>query len=129
MSTPLTLFRVKLRSPRGVDLTVPPFAAHRRAIASPERYDSSQALGAAMRAAGVELFRYPSARDPNGGANVGAFTPEVFGRAKPRDFESWQCTATHDVVELAKRDYFGRAVLTFARETFLVSGELPAPAV
>ena len=129
VSTPLTLFRVKLRSPRGVDLTVPPFAAHRRAIASPERYDSSQALGAAMRAAGVELFRYPSARDPNGGANVGAFTPEVFGRAKPRDFESWQCTATRDVVELAKRDYFGREVLTFARETFLVGGKLPAPAV
>ena len=129
VSTPLTIFRVKARSELGVDLTAPPFDAHRRAIASPVRYDASQALGAAMRAAGVELFRYPSARDPRGGANVGAFTAEVFGRAKPRDLETWQCVATREMVELAKRDYFGREVHTFARESFLVAEKLPAPAV
>jgi len=129
ISTPLTVFRTKMRSARGVDLTAPPFDAHRRAIASPVRYDVSQSLGAAMRAAGVELFRFPSARDPEGGTNVGAFTPEVFGRAKPRDLETWQCVSTAEMVELAKRDYFGREVFTFARAVFLVDGKLPAPAV
>jgi hypothetical protein len=129
LSTPLTIFRVKARSPSGIDLTIPPFAAHRRSIASPARYDSSQAHGAAMRTAGVELFRYPSARDPRGGANVGAFTPDVFGRAKPRDLETWQCTATREMVEVAKRDYFGRELFAFEREAFLVAGKLPAPAV
>ena len=129
LSTPLTVFRVKARSAHGVDLTAPPFDAYRRAIASPARYEAPQALGAAMRAAGVEIFRYPSARDPRGGANVGAFTPDVFGRAKPRDLETWQCVATRAVIELAKHDYFGREVYTFARETFLVGGVLPAPSV
>lgn len=129
VSTPLTVFRAKARSSRGVDLTAPPFHSHHRAIASSVRYAPAQALGAAMRAAGVELFRYPSARDPRDGVNVGAFTPDVFGRSKPRDLETWQCIATREVVELAKRDYFGREVYTFARETFLVGGELPAPAV
>ncbi len=129
ISTPLTIFRAKARSAYGVDLAAPPFHAHRRAIASPTRYDAAQALGAAMRAAGVELFRYPSARDPNGGTNVGAFTPDVFGRAKPRELQTWQCVSTPDVVELAKRDYFGRELLTFARDQFLVDGKLPAPAV
>jgi hypothetical protein len=129
VSTPLTLFRAKARSARGVDLVAPPFDAHRRAIASPARYESSQTLGAAMRAAGVELFRYPSARDPKGGANVGAFTPEVFGRSKPRELETWQCVATRVMVELAKRDYFGHEVYTFDRASFLVGGKLPAPAV
>jgi hypothetical protein len=129
ISTPLTVFRTKARSARGVDLTAPPFDAYRRTIASPARYDASQSLGAAMRAAGVELFRYPSARDPKGGANVGAFAPEVFGRAKPRDLETWQCVSTPEMVELTKRDYFGREVLTFARKLFVVDGKLPAPAV
>lgn len=128
LSTQLTVFRVSARSARGVDLVAPPFDAHRRAIASPVRYTATHALGAAMRAAGVELFRYPSARDPKGGANVGAFTPDVFGRARPRDLETWDCTATRALVEVAKRDYFGNAVHSFPREAFLVDGALPAPA-
>ncbi|MGH2899859.1 MAG: RES domain-containing protein, partial [bacterium] len=84
--------------------------------------------GSAMRDAGVELFRYPSARDSEGGVNVGAFSPGVFGAAKPRVFETWYCTATRQRVELAKRDYFGRATFAFSREVFLVDGALPAPA-
>jgi hypothetical protein len=129
LTTQLTAFTVQARTKKGVDLTRPPFERHRRAIASPVKYDESQALGADMRGAGVELFRYPSARDPDGGVNVAAFTPAVFGKAKPRELETWHCTATHDVVELAKRDYFGRDVLAFERARFLVNGELPAPAL
>ena len=128
LTTQLTAFRVSARSSHGVDLVTPPFDKHRRAIASPASYARSQALGAAMRTAGVELFRYPSARD-RAGVNVAAFTPSVFGKAKPRDLETWNCTATRESVELVKRDYFGRAVHTFARATFLVDGTLPAPAV
>ena len=128
VTTQLTLFRVQARTRTGVDLVAPPFDAHRGSIASPVRYDDAQALGSAMRAAGVELFRYPSARDRRGGANVGAFTPAVFGRAKPKDFETWHCTATRDNVELMKRDYFGRHEHTFERSHFLVDGTLPSPA-
>jgi hypothetical protein len=129
LSTQVTLFRVHARSARGVDLVAPPFDAHRKAIASPVRYTATHALGTAMRSAGVELFRYPSARDPKGGANVGAFTPDVFGRSRPRDLETWDCTATSALVELAKRDYFAQAVHAFPRETFVVDGVLPAPAL
>jgi hypothetical protein len=129
VTTQLTAFTVSARSARGVDLVSPPFDKHRRSIASPVKYAESQALGSAMREAGVELFRYPSARDPERGVNVGAVTPGVFGKAKPRDLETWHCTATREAVELAKRDYFGRATHAFERESFLVGGKLPAPAV
>ena len=129
VTTQLTAFTVRARSSRGVDLVDPPFASHRRAIANPARYTTPQALGAAMRVAGVELFRYPSARDPNDGVNVGAFTPTVFGAAKPRTMETWHCTATRALVEVAKRDYFRRETFVYPREQFLVAGELPAPAV
>jgi hypothetical protein len=129
VTTQLTAFRVSARAARGVDLTRPPFVSHRRTIASPTSYTATQALGRAMRAARMELFRYPSARDPGGGSNVGAFTPDVFGRSRPRDLQTWHCTATRDRVEFAKRDYFGRDQHVFARGVFLVEGRLPAPAL
>lgn len=125
VSTMLTAFRVTARSNRGIDLVSPPFSTHRSKITSPTSYAETQPLGRAMRDAGVELFRYPSARDPRGGTNMGAFSPTVFGRSKPRDFENWQCTATKALVELAKRDYFGREVRSFPRATFNVDGNLP----
>jgi hypothetical protein len=129
VTTQLSAFRVSARTSRGVDLTRPPFAAHRRTIASPMSYRAAQSLGRAMRAAGVELFRYSSARDPRGGSNIGAFTPDVFGRSRPRDLQTWHCTATRERVEFSKRDYFGREQHAFSREVFLVDGVLPAPAL
>ncbi len=128
VTTQLTAFTVRMRSSRGVDLVAPPFDAHRKAIASPVRYASSQALGHAMRTAGVELFRYPSARDASGGVNVGAFTHAVFGRSQPQGFESWHGTATRDLVELTKGGYFERESFSFPREQFLVDGLLATPA-
>ncbi|MEX2152626.1 MAG: RES family NAD+ phosphorylase [Gemmatimonadaceae bacterium] len=128
VTTQLTAFTVSARSAKGIDLASSPFAKHRRTIASPVKYSETQALGRAMRDAGVELIRYPSARDPRRGTNVAAFAPAVFGKAKPRELQTWHCTATKAAVELAKRDYFGREVHSFSRETFLVEGTLPAPA-
>ncbi len=129
VTTQLTAFTVRMRSTRGIDLVAPPFDVHRKSIASPVRYTSSQALGGAMRDAGVELFRYPSARDASGGVNVGAFTPTVFGKAKPQGFETWHCTAVLAHVEFAKGDYFTRESFSFPREQFLVDGALPSPAL
>jgi hypothetical protein len=81
-----------------------------------------------MRAAGVEMFRYPAARDIEGGVNVGIFSPNAFGVAKPRDLQTWHCTAHAGRVEVAKRDYFGAERFAFERAQFLVNGELPQPA-
>ena len=117
-----------MSSEHAIDLVASPFDVHRASIASPSRYDETQAIGDAMRAAGVELFRYPSARAANG-VNVGVFSPAAFGRAKPRGFETWHCVGTHARVELSKRDYFARGSITFAREQFLVDGRLPTPAL
>jgi hypothetical protein len=129
VTTSLTAFTVRIRSARAIDLVVAPFDAHRDEIASPSTYDAAQALGRSMRDAGVELFRYPSARDADDGVNVGAFSPSVFGRARPHAFETWHCTATVARVELSRADFLRRERLAFPREQFLVDGELPAPAL
>ena len=129
VETPLTAFSASLRTPAGIDLTVTPFDSHRRAISSPSTYNSSQSLGTAMRAAGVEAFRYFSARDVAGGINIGVFSPSVFGTSRPRTLETWHCAATRERVDFAQRDYFKRDTLGFPRAQFLVNGALPAPAL
>ncbi|HEX2721517.1 MAG TPA: RES family NAD+ phosphorylase [Gemmatimonadaceae bacterium] len=129
LTTALTAFTARIRTSRGIDLVIPPFERHRKAIASPTSYASSQALGTAMRNAGVEAFRYPSARDIVGGINVAAFVPSVFGNAKPRSFETWHSSASRERVEVTRGDYMKRESFAFPREQFLVNGALPAPAL
>ena len=128
VETSLTAFKVRSRTNKGIDLTRAPFDSHRRAISSPTSYTSSQALGAAMRASGVDAFTYNSARDVDGGVNVGVFSPSVFGAAKPKEFETWYCAASTDRVDITKGDYFKRQNFSFPREQFLVHRVLPAPA-
>ena len=129
IETALTAFTARLKTARGIDLVAPPFAEHRKTIASPTSYSSSQALGTAMRNAGVEAFRYPSARDDRNGVNVGVFSPAAFGNSKPRLFQTWHCAASRERVEVARGDYLKREVFSFPRAQFLSKGTLPSPAL
>ena len=129
VETALTAFTASIRTKRGIDLTSVPFKTFRRTISSPSSYSSSQALGHAMRAAGVEVFQYHSARDAGDGINIGVFTPAVFGNRKPKSFETWHCAASRVRVDFAQRDYFKRESFAFPRSQFLVSGSLPSPAL
>ena len=129
VTTALTAFTARVRTERGIDLVVSPFDEYKHAIASPTSYASSQSLGAAMREAGVEAFRYPSARDREGGINVGVFAASVFGNTKPKSIETWHCSASRELVEITQADYFKRDSFAFPRAQFLAKGALPAPAL
>ena len=129
VETALSAFRAPVQTDRGVDLAIPPFDRWRAALTSKTSYTDTQPLGTAMRAAGIEAFRYASARDVDGGVNVGVFTPRAFATRRPRDFQTWQSAATRNAVELSKQDYFTRDRYRFAREDFLVDGALPRPSV
>jgi hypothetical protein len=125
----LSAFRARVRSARAVDLTRDPFAAHEAEISSPVSYAASQVLGREMRAAGVEAFRYRSARAVEGGTNVALFTPRAFERRRPDSPQTWYCVATRNEVELAQRDVFEHRVYRFPRQQLEVGGSLPMPAV
>ena len=124
----LSAFRASFRSERGVDLAALPFAEFRDRISSPVSYRESQRLGYEMREAGVHVFRYWSARDRQGGLNVGLFTPKGFSSRKPTVPETWSCVVARDGVEMTKKDVFARASFRFERGEFEVEGRLPAPA-
>jgi len=129
LETDLSAFRAPVATKRGLDLTRPWFDPWRNAIASRTSYAETQPFGAAVREAGVEVCRYESARDPDRGANLALLTPRVFTARRPRALETWRSVAGRDAVEFSKRDYFERRHFRFSRETFLVDGALPHPAV
>ena len=126
LTVPETLFSAAVAATRFLDLTGPPFSGHEATISSPTSYAAAQALGTAMRGAGVEGFTYVSARARARGHNVGLFEP-AFGHKEPLGSESWICTATVEAVEF--RWVLGKAPLVFPRRDFLVNGRLPHPAV
>lgn len=128
LAADLTSFHVPLRTMRGIDLTAAPFARFRRALASKTSYAATQPLGASMREAGVEAFRYESARDTAGGVNVGVFSPAAFAVRRPRGLQTWHSVATRDRVEFSRRDYFERGAYLYRRTEFLVDGVFPEPA-
>jgi hypothetical protein len=129
VTTALTAFKASVRTMRGIDLTSAPFDAYRAKVSSPVSYESSQILGTEMRSAGVEAFRYSSARDTEDGVNVGVISPSAFGKSKPKAFETWYCAASHERVDLTRGDYMARRSFSYLRTQFLVNGVLPSPAI
>lgn len=122
----LLALHADVRSPRGVDLRRPPFESDQAALRSPTRYACTQAVGEAMREAGVEVARFASARCPDGGGNVAVFAPSALGPA-PRALRSWAARIDEgggDFWPAGEPD----AALHFDRETFLVEGRLPQAA-
>jgi hypothetical protein len=81
-----------------------------------------------MREAGIAAFRFASARDPDGGANLGLIEP-VFSTKHPLHAEQWTCMATRARVELYPGPAVMRSRTGFPRETFEVNGRLPRPGV
>ncbi|HMM47567.1 MAG TPA: RES family NAD+ phosphorylase [Thiobacillaceae bacterium] len=126
VDTQHTLFCTTYRTELGLRLQAPPFSAYREMLASRIDYRASQALGTVMRGAGVEAFEFSSARDADGGVNVGLFTPRAFARKTPASQEQWLCELTGEHVRF--RPVRGSELHEFTRAAFEVDGRLPWPA-
>lgn len=123
-------FQVAVRSASTVDLTQPPFDAHRAVLCSKVDYAATRQLGTDMRSAGAQMVRYFSARDPKQRANVALFTPAAFALKKPLGPPfTWYCTITASRdVSWMREDVSGLTKVEFTYADFLVNGKLPAPA-
>jgi hypothetical protein len=120
-----TLFNTTYATQNGVQLQEKPFDEYRTTLADPERYGTCQALGSAMREAGVEAFEYRSARDARQRHCVALFTPRALGQRKPRLSAAWVCELTaSDVAFMALGS---ETVFRFELTQFLVAGALPNP--
>lgn len=120
-------FAVNINSPKGILLDEPPFANFQRLLCSRSSYAHTQALGAAMRRSGVEVFRYISARDGDGGKNLAVFSPKAFATKKPSQMRQWLCqTSPKEVGFVAKE---GGERYLFTVSDFFDGNVFPVPAL
>jgi len=84
-----TAFATRFRTAAGLDLAAPPFGAERDRWTHPTAYAPCQAFADAAREAGVDLLRYPSARDP-AGVNLALFACRAFASREPTDRRTWR---------------------------------------
>ncbi len=125
-----TAFSVRVKTPRGLDLTASAFARHHRALAAADTYHAAQTTGTRMRQAGVEAFTYRSARDPQGGTAVGVFTPAAFATATPvfTAFQTWKMASDqHQITFEHAPPGQEPQRLTFRAESFETNGRFPDP--
>lgn len=125
LDTRHTLFGADIHTGRGLRLQSPPFDAYTEALIDRRSYVATQALGAAMRTAGIEAFEYASARDPGRGTNVALYTPRALASPKPTSLDEWLCETRADAVTFYSRH--GGGIRQFPTATFLLDGALPMP--
>lgn len=92
-AVPHTVFRAAVGG-CGVILYQPPFDRGARQWQDPASYAATQRFAAAARAAGIELIRYRSVRDPRHGACVAVLDPGAFRRPAPLEQHVWLVRAS-----------------------------------
>jgi RES domain len=117
-AVPHTAFQAAVHSGAALDLTRAPLVRERAAWTHPTSYAATQAFAAQARAAGAQLIRYESVRDPEHAACVAVLNPAAFGRGKPRGQESWFIAASRERVRCAPGER-GGATWEFTRAQLL----------
>lgn len=79
-----------------------------------------------MRGAGVEVFEYVSARDPQQGLYVGLFALQAFAQTHPKQTQAWLCELRAQVVRF--KSISQNQIVRFPLNLFLVDDTLPQPA-
>ncbi len=93
-----TAFSARIDCNPGFRLQDAPFDTHREDLVHRSDHRATQALGAAMRAAGIVGFEAPSARCPQRGLNVGVFSPHGIASRVAGRKASWLCELTSEQV-------------------------------
>lgn len=117
-----TAFSADIASPRHLDLTAPPLSRDEQLWTSLVDYAPCQSLAEAARAAGVEILRYRSVRDPAAGANLAVLACAAFACREPAERRTWHIRVGGSGVAAVCE--FPRQHLAFGREAFAADPRL-----
>jgi hypothetical protein len=112
----LTAFSCAIASGNAIDLTHQPFAAHDALWSDFSDYREPQRLVAMAREVDVDLLRYRSIRDPEGGSNLAILMRRVFAEPRPLERQTWRMRVSATGVQALCE--FPRARVEFTRLTF-----------
>lgn len=117
-----SVFYISAHSEKSIQLTQPPFSAHKNEISAVDSFSVSQQLGKDMREAGVELFSFYSARMPNN-INGAAFIHSAIKSHQPKEIEQWQCLTQSQRVVFHNTET--KSIQEFSLAQFCRDGKLP----
>ena len=120
-----SLFSARYQTSLGVKLQQPPFDRYRSQLADPTDYRAAQAVGTAMRDAGIKGFEYPSARDRKGGTCIGLFSPAALRDKHPAELSLYLCSLSS--VDVSFKCLKNDQLYKFYIGDFQVEGKLPFP--
>lgn len=110
-----TAFAVAFHSELGLDMTLEPHKSDRD-IFHLTSYEASQAFADEARAAGIDILKYLSVRDPEHRPDFALLTSSVFTHPEPVDRRSWRIHFdAHGARALCEMPHVS---LAFGRETF-----------
>ena len=136
------LFTARVETGRGMRLQGSEWQEAHRDLTDPQDYRYCQAVGTAMRNAGVVAFQFISARavqthlcvlpfesaDANEGVNVALFSPEGLESKTPVAGHRVIMTTDPGRVMASLQEPDGnKSVFCFQRDLFLINGSLPRP--
>lgn len=111
-----TAFAASYRTRQGIDLTRPPLDRDSTYWTEPSDYSACQHLADVARAAGIQIIRYFSTRDPHRQINLALLTCTVFTSPTPSNRQTWRIqlgsSGVHAICE------FPRIHLEFGRDSF-----------
>lgn len=117
-----TGFAVAYASARAIDLTAGVLAKRRAEWVQTGDYGACQTLAEQARAAGIDLIRYESARDPAGDCNLAILSCRVFARPAPVERQSWRIRLGPSGAQALCE--FPRRTLEFGRDAFAADPRL-----
>jgi len=122
-----TLFDARYHSDQGLRLQDPPFTEFTSQLRHTSDYRACQALGAALRTAGIHAIEFTSARSAHDGINIALLSPGALPEAAPRHHAQWLCHTHANGVSFISQGQ-PRQLLSFGLAQFLTKGVLPRPA-
>lgn len=84
-----TVFAVACATESSIDLREPPFDRDRRVWEHPTDYAGCQHLADVSRSADIQIIRYRSVRDPQGGGNSAVLTVAALAERHPKNEQTW----------------------------------------
>lgn len=111
-----TVFAVEVRTRAGLDLERGPFATARDRWTHVTDYEPCQQLAETARDADVDVIRYRSVRDSDGGANVAVLACRAFASRDPALLATWRLHLSASGVR-AMSQFSGERV-EFGRDAF-----------
>lgn len=111
-----TAFAASYTTRRALDLTRPPLDADGMQWTDLVDYSACQSLAEAARAAGIQILRYRSVRDPHDRTNLALLVCTVFTSPAPGSRQTWRIRLSSSGVQAICE--FPRIHLEFGRDSF-----------